>query len=222
MQNDVKRLRDKFNAETASNLFFDVGVEVFCQDADTEKPFYQRERVPAYRGHRDDELRNHPVYLIRVDELVLFRIGISHREDLNIPELRLHQISFVLPDEGIADLPFHKIRQNDTRLDVLALIDPKKIPSEYIHTPSPSIGSVHQRYVKLQMRIVFQLEDELDSRRQTKTCDVYFQMLPHSRRLLYHKMKRFVKEKINMLPQSTRDRTRTSVRVTWKVAGLLK
>ena len=221
MQNDVKRLRDMFRAEAASNLLFDVGIEVFCQDADTDRSFYQRARVPAYTGHRDEELRNHPVYLIRVDEMVLFRLCISHKDDLNIPDLRLHRISLVLPDGGTADLPFRETQQNDMRLDVLALIEPSKIQSEYIRAPSPSIGSVHRRYLKLQMHIVFQLEEEPDSV-QTKTCDVYFQMLPQSRRLWYQRMKRFMKDKINMLPQNARDRTRTSVRVAWRVAGLLK
>ena len=189
------------NRSVASQLNGSVKLEVFRKGSRSEDPFHERAASEAPSGV-DDRLDGVRMFhFLKIGESCRLRIAI--RQDPNARD-RIREISSVrlkAPDSRPVELEKQMAVNSDGICEVVALVDPARIRSDRLRSPSPVFGPAYQMYVRLELHLEFKTRGDILARKLELNRVVYCKMVRPQSRLLVHRLTGSLRQRWRTTPR---------------------
>lgn len=207
---ELRKIAEVSIAEThCRNLLLDLQLQGFRKSSDPNAPFYKRE-TKAVATMVDEKMPDNVIFLVNTEKNYAIKGCI--RLSSQIPQVikQLVSVHVTAPDGVAVDLPVEVVTEAPDRCKFLAILQPDKLQSKKMTCTSPLCGTLDEKYIELDVRVVL-LMGGVVQRLVPMKGTIYVQMHPPGRKFKARHLLRFVEGKWDYLPQPARDGARVAV-----------
>ena len=176
------------NGSAASQLNSSVKLEVFRKGSRSEDSFHERAATEAPSGV-DDRLDGVRMFhFLKIGESCRLRIAIRQDQNARDRILGISSVRLKAPDSEPVELEKQMTANSDGIYEVVAIMDPARIRSDRLRSPSPVFGPADQMYVRLELYLEFATQSDIYDHKLELNRVVHCKMVRPQSRLLVHRL----------------------------------
>ena len=176
------------NGSVASQPNGSVKLEVFRKGSRSEDPFHERAASEASSGV-DDRLDGARMFhFLKIGESCRLRIAVQRDPNARSRIREISSVRLKAPDSEPVELEKQMMVNSDGIYEVVAIMDPARIRSDRLRSPSPVFGPTDQMYVRLELHLEFETRGDIYDHKLEVDRVVYCKMVRPQSRLLVHRL----------------------------------